>query len=182
MKIIANMGLFWLRDAVYWGERGAGKKGRLRGKLSTALKSNPVDFWKQIGIYALYSDYQLAYVGQSGGRSAGLGPRMRVHLTDDFAGRWNMFSWIGLRFVKRTDSDLSNLMMNSQRNARVSALLDVFEGILIAFAEPRLNGQDGRFGDDVARYIQVPDEKAVSADQQRHQIVMQQLQAIEKKP
>jgi hypothetical protein len=62
-KIISNMGLFWRRDQVRWkGNRGIGR-ARLAGRRRSAKRKGEVDFWKQTGIYALYAEYDLIYVG-----------------------------------------------------------------------------------------------------------------------
>jgi len=65
-SIVHNMGLFWKRDLVRWrGNRGVGR-ARLAGQRQTAKRRGEVNFWKQSGIYALYADYRLIYVGQAG--------------------------------------------------------------------------------------------------------------------
>lgn len=153
--MIKNMGLFWKRSDVFWGRpRNAGS---LLGKPSDARRDDPTDFWDQIGIYALYADYHLVYVGQSGqGEQSRLGVRLRQHTTDDLAGRWDSFSWFGIRFVTNNNR-LADIP--AVRNLNLSQILDLTEGILIAVAEPPLNRQRGRFGDDVERYLQSRDAR-----------------------
>ena len=104
-KIIANMGLFWHRDKVLWsGDRRVGPK-RLLGVRAGAKRSGDVDFWRQVGVYALYADYRLVYVGQAGiGDTSSIGNRLKKHTTDDLADRWDMFSWFGLRKVKQNQA------------------------------------------------------------------------------
>jgi hypothetical protein len=151
-KIIANMGLFWHRARVPWkGDKRVGP-GRLLGVRAGAKRAGDVDFWKQGGVYALYADYRLIYVGQAGlGDKSCIGSRLRKHTRDDLAGRWDIFSWFGLRKVKK------NRTLGAKFNkakATWSDVADVLEGILIEVAEPPQNSQKGRFGPGVVRYIQ----------------------------
>ena len=153
--IVKTMGMFWEREKVRWrGNRGIGSK-RLAGKRALAKGRGEVDFWKQTGIYALYADYHLVYVGQAGLTDTScLGARLKTHLTDNLSGRWNMFSWFGLEAVisKNALGHRSTLKLT-----RRDHLANVLEGIVIEFAEPPLNNQKGRFGHKVERYVQVDD-------------------------
>ena len=155
-KIIANMGLFWHRDKVLWsGDRRVGPKSLL-GVRAGAKLAGDVDFWRQEGIYALYADYHLVYVGQAaGGDKSCIGSRLKRHTRDDLADRWDMFSWFGLRKVKK------NLKLGAKFDKAKAPWIDVadvLEGILIEVAEPPQNSQKGRFGSGVHRYIQKPHE------------------------
>lgn len=154
-RIIANMGLFWSRDHVRWkGHRGIGP-ARLAGKRRSAKTKGDVDFWKQTGVYALYADYRLVYVGQAGLTDKScIGNRLKQHLTDELSGRWNLFSWFGLKPVDR-----ANTLMRPKKltQTRESHLANVLEGIIIEVAEPPMNSQKGRFGRRVERFIQVDD-------------------------
>jgi hypothetical protein len=155
--MIKNMGLFWKRDNVFWGKPN--NPGRLLGRHSSAKREDAVDFWKQVGIYALYANYRLVYVGQTGtGKINRLGNRLRQHTQHDLAGRWDTFSWFGICYVKN-GSELSEVP--NIRNAKINEILDLTEAILISVGEPSLNRQGGRFGGDVERYLQEPDERAM---------------------
>ena len=78
-KIIANMGLFWYRDVV-WADVRKGFTKNLWGYRAWAKREGRVDFWKQAGIYALYADYHLIYVGQAGmGDKSCIGDRLYGH-------------------------------------------------------------------------------------------------------
>ncbi|MBI3850444.1 MAG: hypothetical protein HY298_09165 [Verrucomicrobia bacterium] len=165
-KIIANMGLFWKRDWVRWkGDRGIGR-ARLAGKRRYAKTQGEVDFWTQTGIYSLYADYRLVYVGQAGlSDKSCLGNRLKAHLSDDLAGRWDMFSWFGLQKVRTTDNKVG-----TRKQVNVSSrshLANVLEGIIIEVAEPPMNSQKGRFGKRVERYIQVDDSVELAAEIQK---------------
>ena len=98
--LIRTMGLFWKRDDVFWGKQK--NRGTLLGINPNTKKGEPTDFWSQIGVYALYADYHLAYIGQT----SSIGTRLREHLKDDLAGRWDTFSWFGVRKVNK-DSQLA---------------------------------------------------------------------------
>jgi len=154
-KIIANMGVFWHRDKARW----VGSRSQPRGILGVragAKRYGPVDFWNQVGIYCLYADLDLVYVGQAGlSDKSCIGDRLKSHTKDDTADRWDKFSWFGLCKVKQNGTLGARF---EKAKATWSDVADVLEGILIEVAEPPENSQKGRFGPGVHRYIQVPCE------------------------
>lgn len=97
--MIWNYGLHWHVDRVWWGRPN--DRGLLYGATNrNTLEKNAVDFREQIGIYALYADYELVYVGQAGtGGYATLFTRLRDHRSDHLSERWNRFSWFGALYV-----------------------------------------------------------------------------------
>lgn len=154
-NIIVNMGLFWDRDKVCWAQKqGTGPKG-LNGIQEDARTKGEVNFWQQQGVYALYdANYHLVYMGQSVKSSqgdSGIGDRLKKHLSDSLAGRWEKFSWFGFRKVLR---DRTLAQPRTKKRINRMNLANALEGIVIAVAEPSMNGQDGRFGKKVKRYIQ----------------------------
>jgi hypothetical protein len=156
-KIVKNMGLFWRRDHVTWrGNRKIGAAA-LVGVRSDAKRQGKVNFWNQVGIYALYANYQLVYVGQGGiGDKSCVGDRLKHHTKYDLAGRWDMFSWFGLRKVV-AEGKLGAKFTLAQTTWRNIA--DILEGVLIEIAEPPMNSQKGRFGKSVHRYLQLAPTK-----------------------
>jgi len=147
--LIATAGLFWEERKAQWGSPG--KRGQLAGVLSTARRKRSVDFSDQVGIYALYANYALVYVGQTGKGAQALLKRLREHRRDDLAGRWNQFSWFGFRRVLK-DGTLSKKTVAFHPS--LIDVLDQVEGILIHVAEPPLNRQRGRLKKKVKRYLQ----------------------------
>ena len=141
------MGLFWSEEKVDWGAPGRGS-GRLLGKLATGKRGGSVDFWEQRGVYALYANYKLVYVGQTAKQD--MGKRLRDHRRDDKAERWDRFSWFGLRIVRA-----NNTLTSSPKHLGVSAadVIDQIEGVLTIVAEPPLNRQKGRWR-NVELYLQ----------------------------
>jgi len=152
--LIRTMGLFWKRAHVFWGK--GNNAGALGGVWSRGKRQDPVDFWDQAGVYALYADYQLVYVGQTGTGRTRLGQRLRRHTRDYLAGRWDSFSWFGVCQVLKHGALKDP---PSVRNAKFNEILDILEGVVIAVGEPPLNRQGGRFGKGVRRYLQVRDER-----------------------
>lgn len=154
MALIQTVGLFWQEQNVFWG-RGR-QAGALYGVPSSNVTADPIDFRDQVGVYVLYADYDLIYVGQAGGGANKLLHRLKQHRSDDLTGRWSRFSWFGLRRVL-SSGDLSNV--NQAAHPPLPEILNHIEAILIHSAEPPLNRQGGRFGDAVTRYLQVRDER-----------------------
>jgi hypothetical protein len=176
-KIISNMGLFWRHGQVRWkGNRGIGK-ARLAGRRRSAKRKGEVDFWKQTGIYALYDEYRLIYVGQAGlSDQSNLGNRLKHHLTDDLAGRWEMFSWFGLQRVNADNKVGKRAKLNLSTRAH---LANVLEGIIIEVAEPPMNSQKGRFGGRVERYIQVDD--SLDSENEGSKKILRSIDRLEQK-
>lgn len=94
--LIRNYGLFWKAEDIFWG--AGSNPGTLLGLLAWNITSDAVDFRDQRGVYVLYADYDLVYVGQNNGQQL-LG-RLKQHRKDDLSERWNRFSWFGIRAVK----------------------------------------------------------------------------------
>jgi hypothetical protein len=65
--VIKNYGLHWDIDKVFWGRQR--NPGTLLGTASRSKLAHPVDFREQRGIYALYANYELVYIGQTGAGS-----------------------------------------------------------------------------------------------------------------
>ena len=148
--MIRTFGLFWKRQGVYWGVKGPGGAGTLLGA-SQRGDEQKIDFRDQRGIYALYSEFELVYVGQAGAGGNRLLARLRYHLSDHLADRWDRFSWFGTRFV-RADGTLSQDAMHA--NTETTVALNVLEAVAIAIAEPRLNLRRGNWG-GATQYFQV---------------------------
>lgn len=151
--LIKNYGLFWSAEDVFWGESGKGNKGNLLGKLPNEKRATAVNFREQTGIYVLYADYEMVYVGQTAGKDYKLFRRLSDHRKNDLAGRWNRFSWFGTRYVRR-DNSLSDEKSNAQAKHKV--VLDQIEAILIHVSEPPLNRQGGKWG-EAEQYLQYRD-------------------------
>lgn len=152
-NIFAALGLFWAKADVDWNSR------KLLGRRSRGGPGGVVNLWDQRGIYALYADFRLVYVGQAGC----IGDRLRSHTLDDLAGRWDTFSWFGLRRVLREGGLSSPAQL---KLASVNSFLDHAEALLIAVAEPPQNGASGRWR-DVPRYLQVRDPRLDEATDSR---------------
>lgn len=157
--LVRSIGLFWREDCVFWG--AGSSAGALLGVPFNATTSDPIDFRDQIGIYTLYADYQLVYVGQAGVGDQTLFSRLKQHRKNDLSGRWNRFSWFG---VLRALNSGSLSSKTDALHPELSDVLNHIEAILIHAAEPPMNGQGGRFGDNVTRYQQVRDERLGPSD------------------
>lgn len=143
-SVIQNYGLHWLDD------RSAPVSQSLYGSAKNQANAPAdaiVDFREQRGIYALYDDYKLVYVGQT---TAALWRRFSLH-RKEYQGRWNMFSWFGTRYVTQNGLSIRSDTVPRQQKADV---LKVLEALVIAISDPKLNGQSGQFRDAVRYYQQ----------------------------
>ena len=138
--LIRVFGLYWNPDAVDWGSRGAGNKGRLLGKAKVKSKNHPkgktleIDFWKARGIYVLYDGFKPVYVGKAWADP--LGKRVRDHLTDRFAGRWDMFSWFSTSTMNSTSKDTRTA---GARQVQPEEVVSTLEALSILVTEAPLN-------------------------------------------
>jgi len=130
--LIRTYGMFWNPDIVDWGQQGPGQGGELLGRVKGP--NHPIDFWNAYGIYVLHNEFRPIYIGQAA--STRLGPRLRNHLTDRFAGRWDMFSWFSLSKVNTTTGDVSD---PGKRQVLPATVNDTLEAISILIADPPLN-------------------------------------------
>lgn len=147
--MIRSYGLHWRADRVAWGRQN--NAGTLFGAASRSSRSQAVDFRAQRGIYALYAEYELVYVGQTGSRANDrLFDRLKAHRADHLSERWDRFSWFGTQWVTqqhRLSVDTAGV------HGTVEATLNMLEAVAVAIAEPRLNLQRGRWG-DATQYFQ----------------------------
>jgi hypothetical protein len=149
--LIQNYGLFWRREKVSWGAQGRGRNGTLLGRYARHLRDAAVDFREQQGVYVLFDDsFKVVYVGQAGRGEQRLFNRLRNHKSDHLAERWSRFSWFGLLPVVNGVLNLEHAIPEQP----VVGVLNHIEAILIAAAEPPLNLQRGRFGNEVQQYLQ----------------------------
>ncbi len=153
--MIQAIGQMWEADNVFWGK--GGQAGKLLGVPWSRKKDEHIDFRAQIGIYALYANFDMVYVGQTGvGNKQRLLERLKQHRDGYLKGRWNRFSWFGVLRVK------GNLQLTAGKKTfhpPLGTVLNHLEAILLETAEPSLNSQGGRFGRSVVWYRQVRDPR-----------------------
>lgn len=140
--VVKVVGMYWNADRVDWKTNP-----KLLGQQQPG--SQPVDFSNQVGIYILYDQNRVLYVGRAAdGR---MGPRLSEHRRDRLNGRWNRFSWFGLRGV-----DENGQLTDASFTADQPQILSLMEAILIEALEPP---QNRKRGDDFSEkeYLQAED-------------------------
>lgn len=159
-SIIRSFGMYWQRDLVVWRS-----DARIFGKQQAMAK--PVDFGKQKGIYILYDQHTVVYVGRSIDRP--LGKRLYEHTIDRLGSRWNRFSWFGLLDVT-PEGNLREVPLATT----LAALIGTLESLLIESLEPP---QNRKRGDDFSavEYIQDIDPEL------REREIQNTLRSIEQK-
>jgi hypothetical protein len=152
--MITHYGLFWSERDVFWGRpKNAGQLlgrektplGR-RGAPSKAERDTARDYRDFVGLYCLYGEGELLYIGEAGlGTKSSLFSRLKQHRTGPMAGRWDAFSWFGRETcVGKTE---------------VKAALGQLEAITISIINPGFNKQSGTFSGATQVY-QVPHESS----------------------
>lgn len=154
-------GMFWRREEVDWEHRG-------QTLLGAQLKAaQPINFADQVGVYILYSGDRVIYVGRI--TEPRLGPRLWDHTRDRLAGRWDRFSWFGVRAV----ADDGSLGPVPAGNFAIEMLVATMEALLIEGLEPPQNRRRGD-GFNATEFIQATDPQV---ERRRAQQFFQRLTA-----
>jgi hypothetical protein len=132
--LIKSYGLYWNPDIIDWGAVGAGNAGHLAGEIKRKKKKHVINFWGAKGIYVLHSDFKSVYVGKA--FKTTIGKRLRDHLADRFAGRWDMFSWFSISNPRITQKDVAT---PGQRLLGPAVIASTLEALAILVADPALN-------------------------------------------
>jgi hypothetical protein len=144
MGLINAFGMFWSRDRVHW-------KTSMPSLLGVQQSgSKPVNFTAQAGVYLLYDGRSVVYVGKVTQPRMGL--RLFEHTRDRLTGRWDRFSWFGVRAV-RDDGELGPL---PTAEIAVTTLISTMEALLIEGLEPPQNRRQGE-GFNAVEFIQETD-------------------------
>jgi hypothetical protein len=130
--LLRYYGLHWDEQQVKWSGKGAAQRAVLKGK----IKRDEYDFGESRGVYALFKDFHLVYVGQAFARPLGL--RLREHRQDYKAGRWDTFSWFSPSILTQKGR-LKELP--SLKTIKPRELVDTLEAFGILIADPHLNRQ-----------------------------------------
>ena len=128
-SIIHAFGMYWQRDLVVW-------RNDLKMFGKQQATSKPVDFGRQKGIYILYDQHTVVYVGRTIDRV--LGKRLFEHTIDRLSSRWNRFSWFGLLDVTQ-EGNLHETPLDTSLAGPVATL----EALLIEALEPPQNRKRG---------------------------------------
>lgn len=144
-------GMYWRRDQVMWRSRT-----KLFGRQSFA--ATKVDFADQVGVYLLHDRERVIYVGRA---SDTLAARLTAHTLDRLSGRWDRFSWFGLRNVGPDGKLIRRTLPWDEK-----VVIETLEALLIESLEPPLNR---RRGDNLSgvEYIQSVDPDLERAEQRR---------------
>ena len=153
-SLLKSYGLHWHNEKVFWGRPKVA--GTLLGAASKSKSAKPINFRLQRGIYALYANYELVYVGQTGSGDDRLFARLRTHNRDHLSERWNRFSWFGTQRVTKKgilSADTANLHVD------VGQGLNILEAVATAISEPRLNLQRGKWSEATQYYQYLPNQE-----------------------
>jgi hypothetical protein len=132
--LIKAFGQYWNPDVVEWGKKGPGNAGHLHGKVEIDKKDVTIDFWDARGIYILHDNFKTVYVGKA--QSNSIGDRLRNHLTDRFAGRWDMFSWFSVSKPNKTNKKVAK---PGKRQVMPGTVISTLESVGILITDAPLN-------------------------------------------
>jgi hypothetical protein len=142
-SLIQAYGLFWRADEIDWSPgRGNRYDWRLYGRRGSNTGTLEIaDFRLQKGIYILYGNYGPHYVGLT--RRKGLGRRLKDHLYDQHANKWDRFSWFGFCTVlKKKDASGIHLLRDmplSKATSPESMIADLEAMLIKSMALQNIN-------------------------------------------
>ena len=142
-------GMFWRREAVNWSKSTPPIFGR------QAAGAAPVNFGDQIGVYLLHDRDRVIYVGRAADK---LHLRLRAHTVDRLEGRWDRFSWFGLKGV----TEAGALSGDAAVPWSHTVVIETMEALLIESLEPPLNRKRGD-NFNAVEYLQVEDQELEAA-------------------
>jgi hypothetical protein len=173
---ITHFGLFWSERDVRWSgvrAKPAVLKGRpktrleRRGRPTRTEEGEAQDFSEFVGVYCLYREGRLVYVGEAGlQKKRSIFQRLIAHRRNQLADRWDEFSWFGCSKAHLEEQNLST-----------TACLAQLEAILIAAVNPGSNRQNGSFANAV-QVFQVPDEDAEGDTDTNLARILERLEAL----
>lgn len=147
LEIINAFGMYWRREGIVWSNNS-----KLLGKEQSA--DTEVDFADQKGVYLLYDDNRIIYVGRA--IEQGLGQRLYQHTIDRLNGRWNRFSWFGI--LKVTNE--GKLTEPNYNNFKIDDFIMTMEALLIEGLEPP---QNRKREVQAVEYLQIEDPELENA-------------------
>lgn len=133
--LIKAYGTFWNPEIIEWGSKGRGNSGKLLGTIRFEDGTRKdINFWEARGIYVLHNEFRSVYVGKA--LATSIGTRLRDHLSDRLAGRWDMFSWYSASAPKKTTGGVTK---PGKRQITPETYIDTFEALAILISDPLLN-------------------------------------------
>lgn len=142
--LIGAYGMFWSRHLVNWQPGSGSVPWQLLGSLGVNAPGFQVaDFRRARGVYVLFDDFGAYYTGLAMG-SGGLGSRLKQHLTDGHAGRWDRFCWFSFDAVaSRRSADGTTAIRRREKPvpSRDTEVIRELEALLITIMNTRNTNQ-----------------------------------------
>lgn len=143
--LIGSFGRFWDRDLVDWDVRAwrlLGRRGLNKGTIKVA------DFRRARGVYVLYNEVGVYYVGLAMGEK-GLGGRLRDHLRDEHGDGWTRFSWFAFDGVTDLPDGDGVYGIDQYDSVELDSAVPIrdLEALLQIAIQPFANLRETRFGD-----------------------------------
>ena len=137
--LIKAYGLHWDPEQIY-GYNNQSSRISFRGFVKKGNKKHEIDFWKAKGIYALFKDFELVYIGKV--TENRLGTRIASHW------RYRKDHWDTFSFYSFSDIDFKQGKVKTITNTSVinnNMAIRTIEAIIINTAVPFNNKQETRF-------------------------------------
>ena len=132
--LIKAYGKHWKRDKIDWVSTS---EPFLFGRQTS--KSQLVDFKTVRGVYMLFKDYDMIYVGVAVKES--IAKRLKQHTKDKHSTCWNRFSWFSFDGVNQNGT----IRKVNTFSVGIDDVAKAVEAIVIEGAEPHRNGRGGDY-------------------------------------
>lgn len=137
--LIKAYGLQWKPEEIYENNIHSSRKS-FRGLVKKGNKKYEIDFWKAKGIYALFYDFEIVYIGKV--TENRLGTRIASHW------RYRKEQWNTFSFYSFSDIDFKNGKVKTTSKKSIidiNMAIKTIEAIIINTAVPFNNKQETRF-------------------------------------
>jgi len=137
--LIKAYGLHWDPEEIY-GINGQSSKVSFRGFVKKRNKKYEIDFWNAKGIYALFKDFEIFYIGKV--TENRLGKRIESHW------RYRKEHWDTFSFYSFSDIDFKKEKVkptSKKIEIDINVAIKTIEAIIINTAVPFNNKQETRF-------------------------------------
>ena len=131
--LIKSYGEFWNPFVVDWKAKELVGIGPNR---EPNKFPHTINFWEAKGIYVLLREFKPIYVGQAFEGEGSIAKRLRDHLTDRHAGRWDMFSWYSVSKPNKINKGVAKC---ANRTLKLGLAVNTLEALAILITDPPLN-------------------------------------------
>lgn len=137
--LIKAYGFHWNPEWIY-GFNGQSAKNSFKGHVKRGKRTFLIDFWNARGVYALFKNYEIVYVGKVTNMSLGTRISMHYRYLRDHWDTFSFYCYSDINYkAEKVYTSKSKLAINKDDSIKT------LEALIINTSEPFLNKQEARF-------------------------------------